>query len=83
MQMCLWLQLQRRMMLVHVVDTEEQEISVFLYNHYWGSTVHSQHYPDGKVHGAIMGPIWVRQDPGVARFGSMNFALWVMLFEAT
>ena len=28
------------------------------------------------VHGANMGPIWDRQDPGVLRVGSMNFAIW-------
>ena len=32
--------------------------------------------PDSKVHGANMGPIWGRQDPGVPHVGSMNFAMW-------
>ena len=36
-------------------------------------------YPDSKVHGANMGPIWGRQDPGGPHVGPMNFALWVML----
>ena len=31
-------------------------------------------YPDSKVHGANMGPIWVRQDPGGPLVGSMNLA---------
>ena len=31
-------------------------------------------YPDGKVHGANMGPIWGRQDPGGPKVGNMNFA---------
>ena len=33
-------------------------------------------YPDNKVHGANMGPIWGRQDPGGPNVGPMNFATW-------
>ena len=32
--------------------------------------------PDGNVHGANMGPIWGRQDPGGPHVGPMNFAIW-------
>ena len=32
--------------------------------------------PDSKVHGANMGPIWGRQDPGGPHVGAMNFAIW-------
>ena len=32
--------------------------------------------PDSKVHGANMGPIWGRQDPGGSHVGPMNFAIW-------
>ena len=32
--------------------------------------------PDIKVHGANMGPIWGRQDPGGPHVGPMNFAIW-------
>ena len=32
--------------------------------------------PDSKVHGANMGPIWGRQDPGEPHVGPMNFAIW-------
>ena len=35
--------------------------------------------PDNKVHGANMGPIWVRldlSDPGGPHAGPMNFANW-------
>ena len=39
----------------------------------------SNHYPESKVHGANMGPIWGRQDPGGPHVGSMNFAIWVGL----
>ena len=35
-----------------------------------------QHNPDSKVHGANMGPIWGRQDPGGPHVGPMNFAIW-------
>ena len=36
-------------------------------------------YPNSKVHGANMGPIWGRQDPGGPHVGPMNFAIWVDL----
>ena len=36
-----------------------------------------EQYPDSKVHGANMGPIWGRQDPGGPHVGPMNFAIWV------
>ena len=32
--------------------------------------------PDNKVHGANMGPIWGRQDPGGPHVGPMEFAIW-------
>ena len=32
--------------------------------------------PDSKVHGANMGPIWARQDPGGPDVGPMSFAIW-------
>ena len=35
--------------------------------------------PDSKVHGANMGPIWGRQDPGGPHGGPMNFAIWVLV----
>ena len=31
--------------------------------------------PDSKVHGANVGPIWGRQDPGGPHVGPMNFAI--------
>ena len=34
-------------------------------------------YPDSKVHGDNMWPIWGRQDPGGPHVGPMNFAIWV------
>ena len=35
-------------------------------------------FPDSKVHGANMGPIWGRQDPGGPHVGAMNFVIWVV-----
>ena len=34
--------------------------------------------PDSKVHGANMGPIWGRQDPGGPHVGPMNFAIFAI-----
>ena len=38
--------------------------------------------PDSKVHGANMGPIWGRQDPGGPHVGPMNFIIWVITMRA-
>ena len=35
-----------------------------------------QDNPDSKVHGANMGPIWGRLDPGGPHVGPMNLAVW-------
>ena len=37
------------------------------------------HYPDSKVHGANMGPIWVLSAPDGPHVGPMNFAIRVRL----
>ena len=37
----------------------------------------SKAYPDSKVHGANVGPVWGRQDPGGPHVGPMDFAIWV------
>ena len=39
--------------------------------------------PDCKVHGANMGPIWGRQDPGGPHAGPMNLAIWVIQPNST
>ena len=36
---------------------------------------------DSKVHGANMGPIWGRQEPGGPYVGPMNFAIWGWISE--
>ena len=33
-------------------------------------------FPDSKVHGANMGPIWGRQDPDGPHVGPMTFVIW-------
>ena len=38
--------------------------------------VSQQQNSDSKVHGANMGPIWGRQDPGGPHIGPMNFVIW-------
>ena len=34
-------------------------------------------YPNSKAHGANIGPIWGRPDPGGPHVGPMNYAIWV------
>ena len=36
-----------------------------------------------KVHGANMGPIWGRQDPGGPHVDPMNLAIWVNIYWTT
>ena len=37
--------------------------------------------PDSKVHGANMGPIWGRQDPGGPHVGPVNLAIWEYMWH--
>ena len=37
-------------------------------------------YPDNKVHGTKMGPIWDQQNPGGRHVDHMNFTIWVGLW---
>ena len=39
---------------------------------------HLANTPDSKVHGANMGPIWGRQDPGGPHVGPMNLVFWAV-----
>ena len=39
-------------------------------------TLFTKKHPDSKFHGANMGPIWGRQDPGGPHVGPMDFAIW-------
>ena len=36
-------------------------------------------FPESKIHGANMGPICGRQDPGGPHVGPMNFVIWVYM----
>ena len=36
-------------------------------------------FPDSKIHGANMAPIWGQQHPVGPHVGPMNFAIWVIL----
>ena len=47
---------------------------------YTGACVNN--IPDSKVHGAIMGPILGRQDPGGPHVDPMNLAIWDRLWTA-
>ena len=35
-----------------------------------------EYFPDSKIQGANMGPIWGREDPSGPHVGPMNFAIW-------
>ena len=39
--------------------------------------------PDSKVHGANIGPIWGRQDPGGPHVTPINFAFWDIAYNVT
>ena len=39
-------------------------------------------FPNSKVHGVNMGPIWGRQDSGGPHVGPMNFAIWVVVLQS-
>ena len=39
--------------------------------------------PDSKAHGANMGHIWGRQDPGGPYVAPMNFAIWDLYFDSS
>ena len=47
----------------------------------WSIIYGGRHHPDSKVHGANMGPIWGRQDPGGPHVGPMNFVIWAVPFR--
>ena len=46
-----------------------------------GFSIHG--YPDSKVHGANIGPIWGRQDPDGPHVGPMHFVIWVSKVSAS
>ena len=64
-----------------------RKIPVSLYIYRWYDMLVMKHHwhlseyiIDSKVHGANMGPIWGRQDPGGPYVGLMNFVNWDVAF---
>ena len=50
--------------------------------HWWPMvSFHRGPCPDSQVHGANMGPTWVRQDPGGPHVGPMNLATSVYIWR--
>ena len=47
----------------------------------YNSDFQTKDTPDSKVHGANMGRIWGRQDPGGPHVGPMNHATWDPIFK--
>ena len=45
-------------------------------------TIPTDALPDSKVHGANMGPIWGRQDPGGPHVGPMNLGVWAAIKQS-
>ena len=44
----------------------------------YNAIIHTEQHPDSKFHGANMGPIWGRQDPGGPHVGPMDYAVWAV-----
>ena len=59
---------------INKARTSDSDITVGLSCVFWVFFLMS--IPDSKVHGANMGPIWDRQDPGGPHVGPMNLAIW-------
>ena len=63
----------------HSLGICQKGSNVFWYvNSLWPIYFIWYHCPDSKVHGANMGHIWGRQDPGGPHVDPMNFAIWVI-----
>ena len=64
---------------VKSTDILSYSLQIGAYSHaciYAVITVLLSMIPDNKVHGANIGPIWGRQDPGGPHVGPMNLAIW-------
>ena len=62
------------------MELENHIIVQLLVNQTWQIWVKNHmNLPDSKVHGANMGPIWGREDPGGPNVGPMYFAIWVIM----
>ena len=71
----LWMLLLAHVLLSHKLGQLScPSIIIYLHNIWWSVTAVWIH--DSKVHGANMGLISGRQDPGGPHLGPMNFAIW-------
>ena len=62
-------------------DSELRYKSIKKYPYAWSCVSlwpSAQYFPDGKVHGANMGPTWVLTAPGGPNVGPINFAIRVV-----
>ena len=60
------------------MDAEQLRVNISIHDidlFPWNTT------PDSKVHGANMGPIWGRQDPGGPHVDTMDFVIWDWIQE--
>ena len=57
-----------------------EDVSIVSWSKHSSTMRKSCAYPDSKVHGSNMGPIWDRQDPGGPHVCPMNFAIRVLLW---
>ena len=68
------------------IASDPENISIWWRHHDYGPCyikillylVFPDRYPDSKVHGANMGPIWGRQDPGGPHVGPINLSIWAI-----
>ena len=67
--------IQMLMLLLEVYNDWLKFLICLMDTGWWEIDIH----PDSKVHGANMGPIWGRQDPGGLHVGPMNFVIWAWL----
>ena len=59
------------------------DVAICMPSDHLRSPTHSKEgYPDSKINGTNMGPIWGRQDPDGPHVGPMNFAIWVILLTS-
>ena len=64
--------------IVYACESDPIQLQLYIGHHHI-ETWTKWRTPDSKVHGANMGPILGRQDPGGPHVGPMNFAIWDIL----
>ena len=63
------------------IDPNQKDMAAERSSYLHNGNPYTGKIPDSKVHGANMGPIWGRQDPGGPHVGPMNFAIWDSIFQ--